>query len=192
MSCDLSKGRLELCKDAIGGIKKVWFANFGATFVLDVDDQVTDINDGAAIPGAITLYEYETKDASNLEETINSSRQNGTTFWAQVLNLVIKKMDKVTRKELKIMAYGQPHVIVQDNNDNLLVVGMLRGADVTGGTFATGTQVGDLNGYTITLTGQEKTPANFVTPGTTASDASYPFDTLTTPPTIVKGTDPPA
>ena len=34
--------------------------------------------------------------------------------------------------------------------------------DVTGGTVVTGGAMGDLSGYTITLTGQEKVPANFL------------------------------
>ena len=34
--------------------------------------------------------------------------------------------------------------------------------DVTGGTIVTGGAMGDLSGYTLTLTGMEKVPANFL------------------------------
>ena len=34
--------------------------------------------------------------------------------------------------------------------------------DVTGGTIVTGGAMGDLSGYTLTLTGQEKVAANFI------------------------------
>ena len=187
MSCTLTAGRLEPCKDSIGGLKAVFFLNSGFTTVEDVNEIVTDINDGASTPGAITMYKYDLKDASNLDETITSSRETGTTFFSQVLNLVLKKLDSSTRKEVKLMAYGSPSMVVWDNNDNLLLVGKERGADVTGGNITTGTALGDLSGYTIALTAMEKAPANFITLGTDKTDASYPFDDLTTPPTIVSG-----
>ena len=34
--------------------------------------------------------------------------------------------------------------------------------DVSGGTVVTGGAMGDLSGYTLTLTGMEKLPANFI------------------------------
>jgi hypothetical protein len=60
------------------------------------------------------------------------------------------------------MAYGRPHVIVEDNNGNFFLAGLEHGCDVTGGTIVTGAAMGDLSGYTLTLTGMEKVPANFL------------------------------
>lgn len=186
MSCDLTKGRLELCKDSVGGIRNVYFINKGAdTIVETADDIITDL-------GVISVYKYETKDTSNLEQTITPSIENGTTFWAQVLNLTIKKLDAVTNKELKIMAYGRPKIVIEDNNNNLLMVGRLRGADVTGGTVVTGTVMGDLSGWTLVFTGNEAEPANFLTPGSDPTAADYPFDAMTSAVTVVAGADPPA
>jgi len=42
------------------------------------------------------------------------------------------------------------------------VMGLLHGAEVTGGTIVTGAAMGDLSGYTLTLTAQEQVPANFL------------------------------
>ena len=48
--------------------------------------------------------------------------------------------------------------------------------EVTGGSIATGTAFGDLSGYTLTLTGQELEPANFIAGGTSADPfAGYEF-----------------
>ncbi len=186
MACDLTKGRLELCKDSIGGIKAIFFINSGDdTIVESADDVITDL-------GVLTVYQYDTKDISNLEETINSSRETGTTFWEQVVNFTVKGMDTITRKELKLMAYGMPKVVVWTNNGDLLLVGKDRGMDVTGGTVTTGTALGDLSGYTMVLTGRESEPACFLTPGVSAAEADYPFDGMTSAVTIVKGSDPPA
>jgi len=40
--------------------------------------------------------------------------------------------------------------------------GLEHGMDVSGGTVVTGGAMGDLSGYTLTLTGMEKIPANFL------------------------------
>ena len=67
------------------------------------------------------------------------------------------------------MAYARPHVIVEDNNGNKFLMGLEYGAEVTGGTIATGAAMGDMSGYTLTFTAQEKIPANFVDATITAS-----------------------
>jgi len=64
--------------------------------------------------------------------------------------------------QIKLLAYGRPHVVVEDNNGNLFLAGLEHGCDVTGGTIVTGTAMSDLSGYTLTLTGMEKKPANFL------------------------------
>ena len=102
---------------------------------------------------------------------MNSSRENGTTFWEQVLELTFKKLTVKDHKELKLMAYGRPQVIVEDNNGNFFYAGLEHGCDVTGGTIVTGGAMGDLSGYTLTLTGQEKAPANFI--GDTLTAAGF-------------------
>jgi len=187
MACDLTLGRLEPCKDSLGGIKALYFENFAAddTITYDVTntDEITDIQ--VAATGAITVYKYDVKgDNSNLEQNINSSRDNGTTFFEQIINATLKKLDVATHKELKLMAHGRTRVFVHTNNGDAFCVGVEFGAEVTGGTVVTGSALGDLSGYTIVLTAQEKTPANFLQ-GATAAD---PFAGLTTAPTVVEGT----
>lgn len=175
--CDLTAGRLEPCKDSVGGAKAVYFINYGAEATLDADEKVTDL-------GVVTAYKYDVKGLTGLEETVNSSRDTGTTFWEQVLSMTLKKLDYTTRKEIKLMAYGRPHIVIHDKNGNAFLVGKDNGMDVTGGTIVTGQAMGDLSGYTLALTGQEKNPANFLD-GATEAD---PFAGFTTPPTIVEGT----
>ena len=60
------------------------------------------------------------------------------------------------------MSYSRPHVVVEDNNGNLFLAGLEYGMDVTGGTIVTGGAMADLSGYTLSLTGMEKVPANFL------------------------------
>jgi len=159
MSCNLTSGRLKPCKDAVGGLRKLYFVDFGALGdVTLVDDEITEI------AGDFTYYEYDVKWNSDLTQTVNSSLENGTTFYEQVLNATFTKLTKEDNKELKLMTYGRPHVFVEDYKGNVMVVGLENGADVTEGTAVTGRAMGDLNGYTLSLTGNEVTYANFVDP----------------------------
>jgi hypothetical protein len=175
MSCDLGSGRKEVCKDSVGGLKAVYFVNYGTITGITYDATNADIID--AVTGTPDAFKYELKGASTFTQNINSSREAGTTFFEQVLELTFKKLTPKDNKELKLLSYGRPHVIVEDNNGNFFLAGLEHGMDVTGGTIVTGGAMGDLSGYTLTLTGTEKVPANFLD----AAPATIGFD-------IVSGT----
>ena len=89
--------------------------------------------------------------------------------------MTFKKLSKQTHNELKLLAYARPHVIIEDNNGNKFLMGLEYGAEVSGGSIATGAAMGDLSGYTLTFTAQEKIPANFVDASISA-DASVITD----------------
>ena len=160
MACDISKGRLEPCKNSIGGLKAVYFVNFG-----DLGDATYDLTDTDVIDsfdGTPDAYKYDLKGDSTYEETINSDRNTGTSFFTQTLTLNLKKLTKADHKELKLLIHGRTHVIVEDNNGNLFIAGLTRGMDVTGGSITTGAALGDMSGYSLTLEGEEPVPANFL------------------------------
>ena len=181
MACDLTKGRKEPCKNSVGGLKAVYFTDFGDYgTVTETDDEITDMT------GTFVAFKYELKGNSSFEQTITSSRENGTTFFEQTLNLTLKKLSKEDNKELKLLAYGRPHVAVEDYNGNVFVMGLQHGADVTGGTVSTGAAMADLSGYTLTLSAQELKPANFVASPTAAD----PFAGMTSATvTVTEGTN---
>ena len=70
------------------------------------------------------------------------------------------------------MVWASPTVVVQDYNDNYLVMGLENGADATGGTVVTGGARGDFAGYTLTMTAEEKAPANFLATDLTTTTAT--------------------
>ena len=181
MACDLTQGRKVPCKDVVGGITKVYFVDFGDLgTVTETDDEITDLS------GTFSAYEYDVKGDSSLEQTITSSRENGTTFFEQALTLSLPKLSKEDNKEIKLMAFGRPHICVVDYNGNAMLVGLEHGADVTGGTIATGAAMGDMSGYTLNFTGQELKIANFIA-GATAADPFAGMSSATV--TIVQGTN---
>mgnify|MGYP003641392236 CR=1 FL=1 len=159
MGCILSTGRTKSCKDAVGGIRKIYFVDFGTMGAVAVaDDEIT------GIAGDFTYYEYDVKGNADLTQNVNSSIENGTTFFEQVLSATFTKLTKEDNKELKMMVYGRPHVFVEDYKGNVMCVGLENGADVTEGTAVTGRAMGDLNGYTLSLTAMETSYAAFVAP----------------------------
>jgi len=169
MACTLTKGRNEPCKDVVGGITAVYLADFGTLGAITYDATDVDVIDSFA--GSPTWFQFDVKGASSFEQTITSSRDAGTSFYEQVLNLTLKKMSKETHNELKLIVRSRPHIVVEDNNGNKFMMGLEYGAEVTGGSVVTGTAMGDLSGYTLTFTAQEKLPANFVD-ATITADAS--------------------
>lgn len=183
MACLLSKGRQEVCKDTVGGLKNVYFANFDIE-PADITYDGTDTDLITAITGISNLYKFELKGNSSFIQNINSSRENGTTFFEQVLSLELKKQDVATTKEIKILSYSRPHVIVEGNDGQYFIAGLLRGMDLSAGTIESGSELGGYNGYKITLTGQEKTPANHLDCTTEAALATL-FATAAVDATIV-------
>jgi hypothetical protein len=176
MACNLSQGRQEVCKESIGGLQGAYFVNFTTgSFTKNASGEVT------ALPSGSTVYYYQLKGTSAYTETVNSSRENGTTFFSQELVLNLKKLTNEMTTQLKLMAYGRPQIIVWTNNGDALLVGEHLGADVTAGTIQTGAALGDLYGYSVTFTGMEQLPAAFLSGSTTTS----PFAGLSTQPTIV-------
>ncbi len=180
MACLLTQGRQEVCKESIGGLAGVYFINYTTgSFTKNGSGQVT------ALPSGSTVYYYELKGNSSYTETVNTSRDNGTTFFSQELTLNLKKLTNEMTTQLKLMAYGRPQIVVWTMNGDALLVGEREGADVTAGTIQTGGAMGDLYGYSVTFTGMEKLPAAFISGSTTTS----PFAGLGSNPTVVYGTN---
>jgi hypothetical protein len=164
MSCDITHGRLEQCKDIVGGLQAIYVLNYGLFDpIADVQyvgtsDEISQIT----LPASTNVYKFELKGTNSFETTITSSRENGTTFFEQVLAITLKKQDVVTHKEIKLLTYGRPNIIVRTNANQFFIAGLTRGMDVTAGTIGNGTALGDMNGYSLTFTGQEAVPANFL------------------------------
>lgn len=176
MACNLTQGRQEVCKESVGGLQGVYFLNFTTgSFTKNASGEVT------ALPSGSTVYYYELKGTSAYTETVNSSRENGTTFFSQELTLNLKKLTNEMTTQLKLMAYGRPQIVVWTKQGDALLVGETEGADLTAGTINTGGAMGDLYGYSATFTGQEQLPAAFLSGSTTTN----PFAGLSAQPTIV-------
>ena len=158
MPCNISAGRLEGCKDSVGGLTAVYFVNFGEMGALTITDEtITAI--AATTPDA---FKYDLRGTSTFEQSLTSSRENGTTFAEQTLTVSLKKQDSTTHKEVKLLAYGRPHVIIEDNNGNFFVMGEEYGAEMTA-SASSGAAMGDKSGYELSFVAMEKGFAKFYT-----------------------------
>ena len=67
MACDLTGGRAKPCKDAVGGIRKIHFVDFGDLGTITLtDDEVTDMD------GTFSYHTYDVKGNSSLETNIQT------------------------------------------------------------------------------------------------------------------------
>ena len=168
MACLITSGRKIPCKSAVGGIRNIFFADFGTLGTATIAaGEIT------AFAGSPVWFQFDIKNtATTMETAITSSRDNGTTFYDTTLSMTLTFQDKATQEQLKLLAVARPHVCVEDYNGNYFVVGLLNGGDVNGGTIVTGGAMGDLTGYTLTVNAQEVNPPFFVTSTVITDDAS--------------------
>ena len=157
MACLLTSGRTEPCKDAIAGLKAAYFIDF-------VEDSFTvTAGEATAISEDVTdVYKYELlADGNTLVETFTSDQNNGTSIYEQVLTMALKKQNKDTAVELALIVKARPIVVVQDRAGAYRIVGISDGTVATG-TIESGGAKADFNGYNITLTATEVTPAPYL------------------------------
>jgi len=170
MACLLTVGRSVPCKELVGGIKGIGFINDGDLGAITYNATTTDTID--TIDGETHVFWYDLKGVSTFTQNTTSSREAGTTYWEQVLEVTLPKLTVADHKQLRLLTLGNPKVVIRDNNDNFFLAGLEFGCDVTGGTIVTGGAMGDMSGYTLTLTGMEKKPANFFDDATYATLAT--------------------
>lgn len=182
MSCEVTRGRRIPCKDGAAGLLAVYVLNRTPDFDVTFDGTlVSDVQ--LAGGGAVTIYKYELDNTgNNFEETLEADRNNGTFFNSQVLTLALQTLQDGDFADIQQLAKGRPAVFVQYRNGKVRLAGISRGMDTTGNN-ASGGDLGDFQGYNLTLTANENDYAPLLKGYTLAA----PFGGLITPPTIVTG-----
>lgn len=185
MACNITRGRLIDCKDAIGGLKAIYIAksysnNVSAVATINTTEMTTaGFATWSCCGGTVEVFKYDlVPNLSSMTVNIQSDNANGTTFFNQTLSVTLQKIDHDMTNELRLMAYSRSQIFVQDENDNVFLLGIDGGCYVTGGTVITGAAKGDLTGYTIEWGAEEKNALIQIPPGVSVADAKYPFDGL--------------
>jgi hypothetical protein len=166
MACAITKGRGVGCKTAFAGIKNIYILDYSATVAAlsDSSGTITLPTDNSA-----EFFKFEVKGGqSSLETVVNSSRENGTTFYESTLNVTFQVLDVATQEEIKLLNRGRAHYVIElyPNGAGVtkyLLMGRDNGAEITGGTIVTGAAAGDLQGFTLTAVATEVFPPFFCT-----------------------------
>jgi hypothetical protein len=157
MSCLTTAGFQIQCKEAIGGIKAIYLGAY-STF-----SNTATINGTSNLVTALTagdVYEFALpKHTGSFTEEATISIENGTVYYTQTIVASFHGMSAARALELQNIAKGRNVLFVQDNNDNVWMCGYKDGVEVTAFTTTTGTAKGDMVGYTVTFTGEEKDKA---------------------------------
>tara|TARA_Y100001972_G_scaffold79245_1_gene96259 strand:+ start:14253 stop:14852 length:600 start_codon:yes stop_codon:yes gene_type:complete len=186
MACDITRGRLIDCKDSIGGLKAIYisqrFCNNISAVANITGTEMTDAgfaNWSSANASVVTVFKYDlVPNLSSMTVNVQSDNANGTAFFNQTLSITLQKIDHDMTNELRLMAYSRSQIFVQDENDNVFLLGLDGGCYVTGGTVVTGAAKGDLTGYTIEYGAEEKNALIQLPASAGPGTAKFPFDGL--------------
>lgn len=165
MPCFISSGLALGCSDGIGGIKKIYIVGGATGEVTGLTYNATGAITGATSVSGTSIYGFELKrNTSSLAQNVTKSFENGTIYFEQVLTAVFFKYDQDKRNQVKILSQNDAiQIIAIDQNDVQYYLGEVNGMYLSGGSAATGTALGDRNGFELTFTGQEQEPARVIT-----------------------------
>lgn len=155
----LTNGLSKSCDTNAGGVNKIYITDYA---------NVTNVTDGAGTGGdwitAITMaasthfYEFQTnKNVCNFTESVAIDLVAGTTFFNQVVSLVLSRRETIKRDAIEKLTAGQKQlaIIVLDSNGLYWYSGLTEGSYVSAIEGGSGTAKADANGYTITFTAME-------------------------------------
>lgn len=167
MSCALTTGYALGCRNSVGGIRNVRLAAYsGVTVASNGSGTVT----GVTVSPASGFYLYNLPEqTSQFTEAMTASRENGSLFYQQDLQMIMNKSSVALRNEIRLLAQNRLVAIVQDRNNNFWMLGSDNGLMLSAGSTNSGTAMGDRNGYDITLTSLESYPMFAVSSGIVAA-----------------------
>ena len=192
MACSITAARGIDCRDAIGGLKAIYFcssysANILASATVTADSYtITDADFadwdiyGSPTVGKVQVYKYDlVTDLSTFKSAVEADKATGSVMWNQTLDVVLHKVVAADLFQLGLISKNRAQIFVQDSNDNVFLMGITDGCYLTGGdSIATGTNRSDMNGLTLSFTAKEQSPL-YILPTPTLGGTNYPFDGLT-------------
>lgn len=149
----------DACQGNIGGVKKVYIANYADNAVEFYPDSATTDTAGviSAVTTAATFYEYQfRKNTASMTSTLNVN-DNGSSYVTTELSLVFSRMQADKRAAITALVLSDAMVIVEDCNGTKWFLGEENPVNVSAGGGETGTAKADNNQYTLTLTDDSTT-----------------------------------
>lgn len=148
------------CKDSIGGISKVFLAEYGAVaWSISANTAKPDVTN------AFKLFNIR-KGLGSMTSTLTVNDNAGSYFTTEVA-MQFLKMETAKRTEVLAMLLGQCTGIVKDRNGKYWAIGRENPLEGSAGTGETGTAVSDANQYSVTISVDESELPYEITDSTT-------------------------
>lgn len=147
MPCAITAGYTIDCREAVGGIDAIYFANFADMTVLDASGTVTGIT--KATGKRFWKFEMPSKSTANAMSNPVGSTENGTLFFEQTLDFPINKRDATTRNIVTTLAKAKVLAVTKDKDGTYRMYGKGSGMYLGASTGQTGAAAGDANGYVL-------------------------------------------
>ncbi len=188
MACNITAARGIDCRDAIGGLKAIYFCSSYCSDILAEATvtassyTITDAGfaDWDIVDTTVTVFKYDlVTDLSTFKSGVEADKATGSVMWNQTLDVVLQKVVAADLYQLGLISKNRAQIFVQDSNDNVYLMGISDGCYLTGGdSIATGTSRSEMNGLTLSFTAKEQAPLYILPLTAGAATAKYPFDGL--------------
>jgi hypothetical protein len=153
MPCAITAGYTIDCRDGVGGIDAVYFAEFGNVTMLDASGTITGIT--KVVGKKFYKFEVPTKSSATASSNPTGSTENGTLFFEQMVDFPINKRDATTRNVITTLAKNKVVIVTKDKDGTYRMYGKQYGMYLGASTGATGAAAGDANGYVLKFEGTE-------------------------------------
>jgi hypothetical protein len=173
MSCNVTAGRLEACKDQIGGLKAMYIIIYDEDLFFwrsQADYPLTP----RGISGYPSAFKFDLQGNNTFNSEIISSRENGTAYQKKTLEVNLKGLEYQLFDTIMNLAKGRFYVGVETRagievggsgspEDHLILMGCgnratqedaaisARGAELISANVVTGGSMGDFTGATIVI-----------------------------------------
>ena len=189
MACNITAARGIDCRDAIGGLKAIYFCS---SYCSDILANATVTASSYTISSAgfatwdiadtsvVTVFKYDlVTDLSTFKSGVEADKATGSVMWNQTLDVVLHKVVAADLYQLGLISKNRAQIFVQDSNDNVYLMGTTDGCYLTGGdSIATGTSRSDMNGLSLSFTAKEQAPLYILPASAGVGTDKYPFDGL--------------
>jgi len=153
MACALTQDYNLDCRDAVGGLKEVYFIELG---------NLSSFTEASGVVTAMTkaagkrFYKYQlVKQTAMFDDTLTGNEENGTLYSVQKLTVALNKMQANTRNELQLLAKNLLVAVAIDRNGKGFLLGATNGLVLKTVKGTSGTKMGDRNGYDLDFEGSE-------------------------------------
>ena len=153
MACgQLKDFTLDSCSGNIGGIKRVWLAEYDNGNVISTGetDDVKSVT-AVTLASGITWHEFPLKKNSANAESAYQVGDGGSVFCQTTLTMNFNKQDAAKRMAIQSLALNELIAIYEDANGNRWFLGYDNPVTMSEGGGSTGQQKTDLNSYNVSL-----------------------------------------